>query len=377
MSSYRLILLKLKNENFEKDNSYINFYQNICESLFEKDDEENEILIILMKIFFEKDTYLEIKKDYSISLEDIDAILYGYRYCLNEVNDLKEDYIYSYLYDRNHIIDFNTKFYPGSDNKDEPYYDIYYKIINHFKEKPNEGCYVCLCDKGYYHSVFEGFPGKFEINMKCPNCGHDIGSKEYYKEERDENNKNKEIKFYQMVTNNSHYYRIFKDNEQIEDFKKNKEYYNKLKEMKFMTIKEFKEYYIIPLLYRKEKGLNRIDINTFNKENKIIRNLSQISYRLLNYILYCHLFFGKLFTQSDKFDNYLPEGISWINMIKKCFNKLKLELENKGIKNLDIFMNCIFKDLFKQLHNKECINNYEELIKFEDQLELLIQSKCK
>ena len=64
-------------------------------------------------------------------------------------------------------------------------------------------------------------------------------------------------------------------------------------------------------------------------------------------------------------------------MIKKCFNKLKLELENKGIKNLDIFMNCIFKDLFEQLHNKECINNYEELIIFEDQLELLIQSKCK
>ena len=35
-------------------------------------------------------------------------------------------------------------------------------------------------------------------------------------------------------------------------------------------------------------NLTTNDINILNKENKIIRNLSQISYRLLNYILYSH-----------------------------------------------------------------------------------------
>ena len=40
-------------------------------------------------------------------------------------------------------------------------------------------------------------------------------------------------------------------------------------------------------LYEKEKGLpTDIDVNYYLKDNKIIRNLSQISYRLLNYILY-------------------------------------------------------------------------------------------
>jgi hypothetical protein len=143
-----------------------------------------------------------------------------------------------------------------------------------------------------------------------------------------------------------------------------------------MTIEEFKEQYIRPL-YRKEKGLNKVDINNFKKENKIIRNLSQISYRLLNYILYCNLFFAKLFTQSERFDNYLPEGMTWITMIKECFTKLKIELEIKGIKHLEIFMNCVFKDLFDKLHNQECINNYEDLINFEDELEELIQKKIK
>jgi len=33
-------------------------------------------------------------------------------------------------------------------------------------------------------------------------------------------------------------------------------------------------------------------------------------------------------------------------MIKECFNRLKAELEKKGIKRLEIFMNCDFNDLF-------------------------------
>ena len=351
---------KLKNEDFENDNSYINFYPNVCEPLYKKDndeDNENNKLIILMKILFDKDTYSKIKKEYSINLEDIDALLYGYRYCLNEVKDKEGDYIYSYLYNRSNLSYFDKKFYPGSDNnKDEPYYELYNKIVNHFKEKPDEGCYVCLCDKGYYHSVSAGFPGFSETNMKCPNCGGEIGAKEFYKEETDENDENKviNIKVYETITTNSNYFRIFKDNEQIKDLKRMKEYYKKFEKMNYMTMEEFKEKYIRPL-YSKENGLNKIDIINFKKENKIIRNLSQISYRLLNYILYCHLFFAKLFTQSEKFDKYLPEGMSWITMIKECFNRLKAELEKKGIKHLEIFMNCVFNDLFDKLHNQECI----------------------
>ena len=40
-------------------------------------------------------------------------------------------------------------------------------------------------------------------------------------------------------------------------------------------------------------------------------------------------------------------------------------------------MNCVFKDLFNKLHNQECNNNFEDLLKFEEKLEQLIQEKCK
>ena len=361
MAAYKLILSKLNNEKFENDNTYINFYSNICEPLYRKDDDEDNErnkLISLMKFLFEKETYEEIKKEYSINSEDIEVLLYGYRYCLNEIKGKEGDYIYSYLYNRSNLSDFDQKFYPGNDNnKDEPYYELYNKIINHFKEKPDEGCYVCLCDKGYYHSVSSGFPDFSEINMKCPNCLNEIGAKEFYIKEIDEKDENKVIliKKYEMVKSNSNYYRIFKNDEQIKDLKRIKDFYSKFEQLNFMTVEQFKEQYI-RLLYNKEKGLNKIDINSLKKENKIIRNLSQISYRLLNYILYCHLFFAKLFTQSDRFDNYLPDSTSWFIMIKECFTKLKVELESKGIKHLEIFMNFVFKDLFDKLHNQECIS---------------------
>jgi hypothetical protein len=51
-----------------------------------------------------------------------------------------------------------------------------------------------------------------------------------------------------------------------------------------MTLDQFKEK-VIKRLLNKEKGLPNIDENYFKKDNKIIRNLSQISYRLLNFIL--------------------------------------------------------------------------------------------
>ena len=139
-----------------------------------------------------------------------------------------------------------------------------------------------------------------------------------------------------------------------------------------MTREKFKQDYIEPL-YKKEKGLNIIDENKFKKENKVIRNLSQISYRLLNYILYSHLFFARIITNLNDFDNYLPKGMSWFGTIKECFILLQKELEKKGIKKSEIFMNVVFKELFLKLHEKECIDKYIDLIDFEDDLEEIIQ----
>ena len=379
MAANNLILSQLKKNDFENDKMYINFYNNICEPLLKKDDDESDVnrLLLLMKFIFENERYKEIKDEYKINQKDIYVLFYGYRYCLNEISEKHkkdDEYIYTYLYDQDNLDHIDEKFYPGSDTKEEPYYELYNKIENHFEKTPNQGCYICLCDKGYYHSVPSGFPSYSEVNNKCPNCQKPIGSTIKYLEEKDEKNDNVRLyKIYETIKRDN-YIRIFKDKHEIDMLSRNKEKYYKLRDINYMTKEEFKTKYIKPL-YNKEKGLNKIDKNNFKKDNKKIRNLSQLSYRLLNYILYSHLFFAKLVTQSDQFNDYLPKGMTWFECIKECFILLNNELEKKGIKNIDIFMNFIFNDLFNVLHSKKCITNFEELIKFENELENLIQDK--
>ena len=381
MCANNLILSQLKKNNFQNDKSFINFYNNICEPLFKKNDEDNQSegnrLLLLIKFIFESERYKEIKNEYKIDQKDIEVLFYGYRYCLNEIAEKHkngEEYIYAYLYDQDNLEHIDEKFYPGSDPKEEPYYDLYNKIENHFEKIPNQGCYICLCDKGYYHSVPSGFPSYSEVNIKCPNCNEPIGSKEKYLEEKDEKeDKVKLYKIYETIQRDN-YIRIFKDKDEIDKLTRNRDKYYKLRDINYMTKEEFKIKYIKPL-YNKEKGLNSIDKNNFKKDNKKIRNLSQLSYRLLNYILYTHLFFAKLLTCSEQFDDYLPKGMTWFETIKECFILLQKELEKKGIKKIDVFLNFIFNDLFKVLHSKKCINNFEELIGFENELEKLIEDK--
>jgi len=105
-----------------------------------------------------------------------------------------------------------------------------------------------------------------------------------------------------------------------------------------MTIKQFEKDYITKL-YKDDKGLHIIEENYFKKNDKKVRNLSQISYRLLNYILYSHLLYAKLYTGvSENFNKYLPikkkgddsiERMSWGDTLNECWILLKQELSKK------------------------------------------------
>ena len=371
-----LILLRLKSEEFKNSEIYLNFYENICKNLYDK----NNKYFALIQILFNPKKYEEIKGKYNINSSNIEAILYGYRYVLNELlsnededDDNDKDYIYSSLYERSNINYLAEKYYPGSDIRDEPYYELYSKIQNHFIKKPKEGCYVCLCKKGFYHSVPSGFPGYQESKDICLSCGEKIGT--ILKEEVTKN----EVKTEYEFVRRDNYFRIFKDENEINSLDRSQR--DNLYKINYMTLKDFEEKKMIKL-YENEKGLpSNIDKNYYLRDNKIIRNLSQVSYRLLNYILYSHLFFARIFTNLERFDRYKPrekdKDISWGEILNESFILLKKELEKKGIYSIDIFMNYIFKELFIKLHEKECINEYKELIEFEKDLDTLILDTIK
>ena len=365
IASNNLVLSYLKCDNFKKSDIYTNFctnfYNNFCKNLFN----ENEKLLTAIQLFFDPKKYNLIKEKYKIKSSDMKILLFGYRYCLNEIFNQNKNGIYYPLYEIEKSQYLKTKYFPGNNTKEHPYYELYSKVKNHFKEKPNEGCYVCLCKVGFYHSLPLSFQRSDWIkNMTCPKCSERIGvtRSTFFREWKLEKREN--------------YYRIFENKDQIEKEKNDKNNENKIKINYKMTFKEFKKRYI-DKLFKNEIGVSIISKNHFIKNYKIIRNLSQISYRLLNFILYSHLFFAKLITDNGKLDIYLPKGMTWMETLTECWYQLKNELLKKGPYPIEIFMDYIFKELFLSLNKKEIIDDYDTFIDFENSLEKLIQEKMK
>ena len=362
MTSYNLILSDLKKADFVFN---IDFFNKICTPLL------TELLLIAIKLFFDPKKYNEIKRNFGINQHNITPILYGYRYVLNELSSQKG--IYYPIYNKNNINILKKKLYPGNDTESNK---VFTYIIEHFKYKPKECCYICLGKNCSYHSAPFGSPEFEELNKKCQKCKRptEVKKKVFIQRAKTIYNEN------DMETGKQDiYYRIFKDDEEIEELKKDDLKRDKINNINYMTLKNFKEYIVNSGEFqKKEKGIFKTDKNSFKNNNKIIRNLSQISYRLLNYILYTHLFFARLITDNKKdFDIYLPKGMAWVETLNECWIMLKNELVKEEIYSIEKFMNYIFVDLFPILNKKENINDYKDLIKFENELESLIKNLIK
>ena len=53
MAAYKLVLSKLKNKNFEDDESYTNFFSNVCVPLYGDNEDKSNKLFTIMKYFFD------------------------------------------------------------------------------------------------------------------------------------------------------------------------------------------------------------------------------------------------------------------------------------------------------------------------------------
>ena len=349
VASYNSTLSYLQTENSDINE---NFYENICKPLFA--DKKN--LLKAIELFYETKNLQSLKTKYKITSKNIKPFLFGYRYCVNQLWNENPKGIYYPLYNDKNISYLKDKLYPGNDTKSN---QVFSDVINHFKNKANQGCYVCLCTQGYYHSVPSGFPGKKYLNKTCPKCFKNIGAEPGWTVS-------------DKIVKRNNYFRVFKDDDEIKALKKDEKKKKKLEEINYMTLKDFKEKYIVKT-NENEKGVFKTDENNFKSDNKIIRNLSQISYRLLNYILYIHLFFARIITDKIDFDKYLPDKMSWVKTISECWKLLEEELKKVNILSIDEFLHYVFVELFPILNREKTIDNYKSLYKLEEELEAKIQ----
>ena len=152
------------------------------------------------------------------------------------------------------------------------------KHINH--NSSDIGCYVCSC--GYYYSIGPcGFPLE-GVTSLCPICKLSIG----YGEKKIKEGR------HSLVRRPGHM-RIFKDEQQKKDCMK--QFHDSEENIPCMIYPQYLEEIIQPILNTSKNGLNAITKDYFTKRNKKNRELYELSYIILNYILYSHLFFCKLF----------------------------------------------------------------------------------
>ena len=355
MASHNIILL---NSQLKKEDINKNFYENICKVLFA----DKPLLLKAIKLFFDPEKFEEIKNKCKINANNITQFLFGYRFCINTLFNENEKGIYYPLYSSDIKNYIKERYYPGNDTKVNL---VFSKIVNHFKNKPEEGCYLCLCKEWYYHSVPSGFPGKSEINKICPKCNKNIGTETTWL-------------FNTQIVKREGYLRIFKDEEEIKKLKKNENLKNKLDEINYMTLKELKEKYVDKI---EKGGIYSSDKNIFKSDEKIIRNLSKVSFRLLNFILFSNLYFSKLIIDTKDFDDFvdgcLPKTMKWEELLSECWNILKNELSKVNIDSFEEFMNYIFPEIFTILNEHNKLENYNDLIEFENILESKIQELIK
>ncbi len=348
------ILSRLKQKQFINGPIYKNFFENVCTPLFKNNDK----IFSAIKLLYESKNYSKLQKELDITSNNLNIILHSYRYFINELYSNSQNNVYSVFYGRRlDQTKINNSLYPGNDIKNIPIYSLYSKITEHFNNIPNQGCFVCLCKEGgYYHSIQGGIPSEKYLDLKCKRCGQNIGAK-------------MNDRGYYSPIKREDYYRILKTEEEAEyDEEKNGEKYN------IMSLEDFRTNFIITEL-KEEKGIQKSDEDFFRKDSKIIRSLSQISYRILNFILYSHLLFSKIYNDTKNLDKYLPEKMSWNQVISECWEMINNELNKVGINSIDIFMNYIFSDLFSALNKHKNITEYSDLEEFEKNLDKLIQSK--
>ena len=305
------------------------------------------------------------KNKENINSKLFEILLYSFRFCVpsleNTVNTKQRLYSSIFSLDCSNVL--SLYFIPGNEYQEDLHLTTLEFIENHLNANPdNIGCYVCSC--GYYYSIQPcGFPTHGSTST-CPVCKLKIGYGE-----------RKIIVGYHGLVRRPGHYRIFKDENQ------HKTCMNRYKDsdenVPNMTLAKYKSDIINPLLLKSQKGFNKITLDQFLKRNKKIRDLSELSYRILNFITFSHLYFSSITSciYNNTLDKYLVNTLKCIDILEKDWDIIKEILLQKGIQSIQIFMNLIFKRLSTLIKNCECFSNENSRNNFEKKIEELV-NKC-
>ena len=352
----------------------------------------------LINLFFD---YQEFEDKLSKTIDErdyLEIILYAYKISII-CSMANPNSIYLKMIKENCQNEINKYYIPGADLYCDQWVESYNNMSDPISKFTGNGyCpgfYICDCGE-YYYQIYCGVP--LDLNY-CANCNKQIGGlQEKLVIRKEDNGKYKITRIYPN--------------------KKNKEDVESRQDLKNIYGEDFKNGYpskiyedfqneILERMKADYKGIFEPSYLFFIKETKSIRNLNQISFRLLNFIIYSNIYFsykcGFINLEEIKANKFVPileeaynghyeedDGFSYINYRSNLLKKRNLGIKNEydileilklnwdllqkqlQDKKNQIFINLLFNELFFLIKNAEDMKDPEERNEFELKINALI-----
>ena len=346
-----------------------NFTKIISDTLLYLNDQKNSIdqdILLFINTFFDKKNLTDkIFPKIGLNKEDMDekilhkinilyySLLFIFYIIISQNNKNKstnKEFSYQNLIFKNITSIIDSNYIPGIFQVMSLRIKSFYQIKDVLKKEPLKyGAYICSC--GYHYTIDKcTFPTR-EFN--CPICKKKIGG----------------LKF-NLVKREGHM-RIFL-NDETRKQKLTKKYRDKY--IPNMLLDDF-EKEINEQKRNIEKGIKTNDYSKedFLLEEENVRDMNDITYRFLNFLLYSFIFYGNVMGYiKDK--KYNIENMTYFNILEKNWEIMQKILDKIPV---ELFINLIFDDIISQMISCNKFNSKEDAFKFEKEINEIIINKIK
>ena len=332
----------------EKNNDIYKFLQNEINKLSSIPQEAKNLLSLLTpNEFFQR---VKPLIGTQITLKQYEIFLWCVRFCLMSLGNNRKNF-YTDLISFNCFLTLSNNFLPGKPATFDIFKESYEIIKENLTRDPLKyGAYICSC--GYTYSVGEcTFP---TVIHTCPICGEKIGGEHHILYKRVGhmriflNSETRKTKFDLSYADKN------MNNMLLDEFYNTIVSKHETKEMKFNDLKR-------PMGCNKENFLRR----------EKIRNLDQISYRILSFIYYSHLFIAKIkgYIHDVELNNFTIKDLTLFQILEENWNIIQ-DLSNKNIR---IILNILYGHIYQLFSG---VHYFDTLFSFES-FENLFDQKIK
>ena len=359
ISNVILLYHSTNSKNIEKKNNYKNLLILINKNLNLENLSLDKKILSFFNLFFDEKKFKEIlNKKIGISeaeeekdkITKISILLYGLRFVFSILLYAK-DGLYLNLLSKNISTIIESSFIPGNFIYDSLKIQSFYEIQKLLRANQyNYGAYLCSC--GYHYTIDKcTFP---TYEFKCPICKQMIGGKKHI-----------------LVRREGHV-RVFYDRESRKIKLKHSYADKNIPNILLPDLEKQINLEKNQLL----KGINPIEKEVFEKNQENVREMNEMTYRFLNFVLYSILFYSNIegFIKDKYLKKYLINNMSCFEIMEKNWGIIYTLLENIPV---ETFLNLIFPEIIQKFINCGLFKISEDAINYEKSINEFINNKIQ